>query len=471
MLISRLRSTLTCLWTLLYPCRRLIMSEDSQEQDNLLEEQQQSDGTPPHHEHHSYLPGTGNPLFPASLLEQQRRHDQDGRKPKSTGASDLQELAILELDSVVLFPGSTLPLRLRHSPWIDYLGPKIDDSRGHPTEQVRIGIVTHVRTIDRRRSSVLRMSVTTGTGQSQQEQQGLLALINMNANILEDDDDDDDYDENEEEESEVEDDEPSAEYHELMDEGYDSGVDEAAAVEPQDGSLSEQASETVGEPDETDEQMDEEGQQQHANELEESGDAKEQQGQDTKEEQQQEHRNGETGGGALPAAQPSHVRYDMPLVEENLDQIDRSLNDAEEVLEGIRDDEIDHRHLLNISRRLDRAEAAQQPIVEAFDNVLDLIRSGARLSDPAFSDLLRVTRRHRVRVAAQLDRMQSIHFRLRHLNEQSSVHSNDPLIGRIGTVATVSYTFDENSDILNVGNNDAPRDEERDELVVTVLGT
>jgi hypothetical protein len=447
------------------------MSDDSQEQDNLLDEQQQSDGMP-HHEHHSYLPGTGNPLFPASLLEQQRRHDQEGCKPKSTGASDLQELAILELDSVVLFPGSTLPLRLRHSPWIDYLGPKIDDSRGHPTEQVRIGIVTHVRTIDRRRSSVLRMSVTTGTGQSQQEQQGLLALINMNANILEDDDDDDDdYDENEEDESEVEDDEPSAEYHELMDEGEDSDVDEAAVEsQSQDEVLSEQASDTAGEPEES-EQMDEEGQQQHANELEESGDAKEQPGEDMNQQQEQEHRNGETGDGAQPAAQPSHVRYDMPLVEENLDQIDRSLNDAEEVLEGIRDDEIDHRHLLNISRRLDRAEAAQQPIVEAFDNVLDLIRSGARLSDPAFSDLLRVTRRHRVRVAAQLDRMQSIHFRLRHLNEQASMHSNDPLIGRIGTVATVSYTFDENSDILNVGNNDAPRDEERDELVVTVLGT
>mmetsp|Transcript_2301 Transcript_2301/g.4185 ORF Transcript_2301/g.4185 Transcript_2301/m.4185 type:complete len:778 (-) Transcript_2301:676-3009(-) len=61
-----------------------------------------------------------------------------------------QELAILELDDVTLFPGSTLPLRLRNPDWVNYLGRKIDDARGLTTtgyqngDQVRIGVLTRV---------------------------------------------------------------------------------------------------------------------------------------------------------------------------------------------------------------------------------------------------------------------------------------------------------------------------------------
>jgi hypothetical protein len=65
-------------------------------------------------------------------------------------------LPILEIDNVVLFPGSTLPLRLHDSNWIEYLGNLIDDARGlygsHANEaEVRIGILPRIRRRTRRR--------------------------------------------------------------------------------------------------------------------------------------------------------------------------------------------------------------------------------------------------------------------------------------------------------------------------------
>jgi len=141
-------------------------------------------------------------------------------------------------------------------------------------------------------------------------------------------------------------------------------------------------------------------------------------------------------------------------------------------MDSIRGHQIDQRHLLNVARRVSQAEEAQRPIVQAFDEILDLIRSGARLTDPNLADVFSIASRHRVRVTEQLDRMQSIHFRLKRLNERAERQSNDdPMIGRIGTVATVSYTFDDNADIMDVGSSDASRNDERNELIVTVLAT
>eukprot|EP00804_Cyclotella_cryptica_P001137 CCRYP_019762-RA/>CCRYP_019762-RA protein AED:0.25 eAED:0.25 QI:912/1/1/1/0.5/0.33/3/2286/646 len=62
-------------------------------------------------------------------------------------------LPILEIDNVVLFPGSTLPLRLRNS-WVEYLGNLIDDAIGlygsHKegltnANEVRIGILPRIK--------------------------------------------------------------------------------------------------------------------------------------------------------------------------------------------------------------------------------------------------------------------------------------------------------------------------------------
>lgn len=44
--------------------------------------------------------------------------------------ADLTTLAIMEIDDVVVFPGSTIPLRMNDRKWIIYLGELIDDARG-----------------------------------------------------------------------------------------------------------------------------------------------------------------------------------------------------------------------------------------------------------------------------------------------------------------------------------------------------
>ena len=370
-------------------------------------------------------------------------------------------------------PGSTLPLRLRDSSWVEYLGQKINDSRGHPNQQVRIGVLTHTRAVDRRRSSTLRMAFSAGDQQNERD----LLLVLLNGGDDDNDDDGDDgeeYNEEEEDDDESEeDDDISAEYHELMDEGDDSDdVDDDFPNRQPDQAIVREAHRDPVE-DNDGAVHEEQGRLEHldSDQREEENKGSEEETVDDQgaEHSQQSHEEQRT---PPPIAQASELRYNVDLVEENLGRIDRSLTDAQEVLDDIQGEQIDHRHLLSISRRLDRAEEAQRPIVEAFDAILDMIRGGAQLSDPMFSDLLRTGRRHRVRVSQQLDRMQSIHFRLRHLNEQTdSVTSGDPLIGRIGTVATVSYTYDETSELLDVGGSESSRNEERDELVVAVLGT
>ncbi len=88
---------------------------------------------------HSYLPGICHPLSVVS-------------RDKSTYNDKEETLAVLELKDIFLFPGGTLPLRLRNRKWIEYLGRKIDASRGIiPTSTndtnkyvVRIGIMTNI---------------------------------------------------------------------------------------------------------------------------------------------------------------------------------------------------------------------------------------------------------------------------------------------------------------------------------------
>ena len=75
--------------------------------------------------------------------------------------SPLVVLPILEIDNVILFPGSTLPLRLQDRQWMEYLGNLIADARGlygaHANEaggnnqsEVRIGILPRIRRRTRR---------------------------------------------------------------------------------------------------------------------------------------------------------------------------------------------------------------------------------------------------------------------------------------------------------------------------------
>ncbi len=76
-------------------------------------------------------------------------------------------LAVMEVDDVVLFPGSTIPLRVRDPIWINYLGALIDDARGlygshsgsaRGMGEVQIGILPRIPNRTRRRTRARRSS-------------------------------------------------------------------------------------------------------------------------------------------------------------------------------------------------------------------------------------------------------------------------------------------------------------------------
>lgn len=104
-------------------------------------------------------------------------------------------IPILEIDNVVLFPGSTLPLRLHDPRWIEYLGNLIDDARGiygsrakdsmryNPSE-VKIGIVPRIR---RRtpRNIEGRSGARTGRWRVHQIRRGVTPIIRPRTNRTE----------------------------------------------------------------------------------------------------------------------------------------------------------------------------------------------------------------------------------------------------------------------------------------------
>ena len=111
---------------------------------------------------HSYLPGTSHPLH--TSLSENGNSATTGLRQSLRSNPVLMELPILELPGVVLFPGSTFPLRCHEAAWKDYLGRQIASSRNIPgeTPPVRIGILTAKPTraeqtpMDRRRRSWTR---------------------------------------------------------------------------------------------------------------------------------------------------------------------------------------------------------------------------------------------------------------------------------------------------------------------------
>mmetsp|Transcript_798 Transcript_798/g.1100 ORF Transcript_798/g.1100 Transcript_798/m.1100 type:complete len:426 (+) Transcript_798:329-1606(+) len=95
---------------------------------------------------HTYLPGVTNPLFPEQWL--QSTTTSSPQPPTSASASNNNNIStlgvknsngsyndydttipILQLDGVVLFPNSTLPLRLSHRSWVRYLSRQIAFAR------------------------------------------------------------------------------------------------------------------------------------------------------------------------------------------------------------------------------------------------------------------------------------------------------------------------------------------------------
>lgn len=351
---------------------------------------------------HSYLPGTSNPLFPASLLERRREQQRSSK----INDSSLQQLAILELEGVVLFPGSTLPLRLRDSPWVDYLGRKIDASRDlvAPNEEVRIGVVTryHLRSAQvqeqRPRLSRMRMAFTMGSGERQQR-----PLVAIN------------------------------------------------------GILQEEVEE---EKDEEEEKEDEE--------EEEEGEDEEEEIQDRREEVHQ---------FSVVSTPVSFVRYDRRYVDVHLDRMDAVLEQTLEALStATRGPHLDVYDLLYITflpRQIEEALSHVDEINASIRQALSPLEQAIERGDHQFSESLEnIARQHLSRFQEQMEVQDYIQVRVhRLLTMCEQAGGRDLLIGRIGTMATISYTFDEESDILTVGASQSSRHEVRNELVVTALGT
>ena len=88
----------------------------------------------PRFQMHSYLPGTAHPLCLPELIDQRKRRQatQDIESENSTTSrrrnnNPFLELPVLQLmPGIVIFPGSTIPLRLRHPDWVRYLQRQID---------------------------------------------------------------------------------------------------------------------------------------------------------------------------------------------------------------------------------------------------------------------------------------------------------------------------------------------------------
>lgn len=153
-------------------------------------------GDLPEPRQHAYLPGASHPLYPEGWIGRSGvgRPCQHGpaaassSSPSSTPHASTQsslydpipptilapnstiiELPILELDDVILFPGCTVPLRLRHPGWVEYLGRRIDEARFgfgvsssgdvfaggdiSDQQQVRIGVMIKLRGTRRRTRS------------------------------------------------------------------------------------------------------------------------------------------------------------------------------------------------------------------------------------------------------------------------------------------------------------------------------
>ena len=114
---------------------------------------------------HPYLP-TAQPLFPEEWItagkhiQRLNGDDRNGFAEEDLDAEanecnmselsniKLAPLAMFEMDGIVLFPGATLPLRLRDRNWVAYLGALIDDARGlYGSHQGTAGRMGEVRMV------------------------------------------------------------------------------------------------------------------------------------------------------------------------------------------------------------------------------------------------------------------------------------------------------------------------------------
>ena len=143
-------------------------SDDDDDVESCFQEEEESQQSLSARDH-TYLPGTSHPLWSESMKNADRKNK----------ISEL--LPILELPGVVIFPGMTIPIRLRHPRWIEYLGKQIDKSRHSVASEIRIGVITQIvnQTVrqTRRRQSWMRTAMDLQRSQNA-SQQLLLSLLN-----------------------------------------------------------------------------------------------------------------------------------------------------------------------------------------------------------------------------------------------------------------------------------------------------
>lgn len=120
---------------------------------------------------HSYLPGTCQPLYPDDVRMALSKNDRKVAELEANYniSNGVIELAVLMVDSMVAFPGSTVPLRLRSRKWVEYLRQRIDLARECVLKNVCIGVLTKNDRHDDLIGEICTLSVITHTHESEME--------------------------------------------------------------------------------------------------------------------------------------------------------------------------------------------------------------------------------------------------------------------------------------------------------------
>lgn len=124
-----------------------VMRDEDSSSNVESESDESSNGPLPLPRDHSYLVAA-HPLV--------INDNQSTRKVPLDNNDPFFDLAVLELFGVVLFPGSTIPVKLRDRSLIEYLGKQIEVCREcpHLQSEVRLGILTYNHSdFDQRRMS------------------------------------------------------------------------------------------------------------------------------------------------------------------------------------------------------------------------------------------------------------------------------------------------------------------------------
>jgi hypothetical protein len=161
-----------------------------------------------------------------------------------------------------------------------------------------------------------------------------------------------------------------------------------------------------------------------------------------------------------PVNDARNMEEAMARMDVALDQVHESLTTA---LFNVQD-------MLSVIPTLERLAQAVRAFNEmrnaSIPETLSYLRQSIERNDhPVDQNFLDIVGQHASRIEFHRARF----YRIFAAHAQTT--DCDSLIGRIGTMATISYTFDEASDVLTIGTSPSSRNEARDQLVVTALGT